>query len=473
MANKLNVIMIIADTFRRDHLRTYGNGWVDAANIDRFAQRSLVFDQAYIASFPTVPHRHDVLTGRFTATYAPWAPLPGDEITLAQVLGDAGYTTMMIADTPHILENGFYYNRGFDAWDWIRGQETDNCKTQRGNHGWPCHPNRLRSRGQIAHYINRRDWQYEEDRFVAKTMASACRWLESGAGSKPFFLYVDTFDPHEPWDAPQWYVDMYDPGYLGEVLDYPHYAYVEGYLTPEELNHCRALYAAEVTLVDRWVGRLLQRIEDMGLLEDTVVLFTTDHGFLHGEHGIIGKALIREKSFAYIPLYEQISRIPLLVWTPGCPAGRTDAIVQPPDLMPTILEMAGVETPSAVQGKSFLNVINRQEDSHRQVAFSFPHLAAPTASVAVRSGKHSAVICPRRQPTSADPTRAVDGLAKVFGESFESLGGDLLFNLQKDPSQQANIADQHADILDQLRAKFVQFISTETTTDEEVVNLWR
>ena len=113
---------------------------------------------------------------------------------------------------------------------------------------------------------------------------------------------MDFFDPHEPWDVPQWYVDMYDPNYAGEVVDYPQYAKWREFLTEDELKHCRALYAAEVTIIDRWVGKIFEKVEDSGLMENTVILFSTDHGFLLGEHGFIGKSLIRGEYYNGVQL---------------------------------------------------------------------------------------------------------------------------------------------------------------------------
>ncbi len=94
----MNTILIVCDTLRRDHLGCYGNTWIDTRHIDAFAQRSLVFDRAYSASFPTVPHRRDVMTGRYTFTYAAWAPLTPEETVLADVLSAHGVTTMMVCE---------------------------------------------------------------------------------------------------------------------------------------------------------------------------------------------------------------------------------------------------------------------------------------------------------------------------------------------------------------------------------------
>ncbi len=463
----MNFIVIISDTLRRDHLGCYGNEWISTPNIDRFAAKSLVFENAYSASYPTVPHRRDVLTGRFTASYTPWAPLSPDEVVLAQVLKQRDYLSMMVCDCPHILENGYHYDRGFDGFEWIRGQETDRWKTHPEAPDDPCDPKKIRNAEGMRqrHRRNVAWWQYEEDTFVARTMAEACRWLEKNYERDGFFLYVDTFDPHEPWDAPRWYVEMYDPGYEGAVVDYPLYARTE-FLSEEELEHARALYAAEVTLVDRWVGRVFEKIEDLGLFEDTLVIFTTDHGFLHGEHGIIGKSLISPGRFEYIPLYEEINHIPLIIHSPGCEEERKQAVVQPTDFMPTILELAEIEPPESVDGKSFAEVLRGEADEHREFALSSPYVGGDSVPATVTCGKWSAILWSSAKEGGAQVDKAVDGLAKEQSAAGER--GDLLFDLETDPTQQSNVAAEHPDVLADLRAKAIGFWREVGLPDDEI-----
>ncbi len=451
----MNFIIIISDTLRRDHLGCYGNNWTSTPHIDRFAADSLLFTNAYSGSFPTVPHRRDVLTGRFTASYTPWAPLSADEVVLPQVLKEKDYVSMMVCDCPHILENGYFYDRGFDGFEWIRGQETDRWKTYPEAPEQPCDPRKIRGAEHLARHHRRNIawWQFESDTFVARTMAEACRWLEKSYRRERFFLYVDTFDPHEPWDAPQWYVDMYDPGYEGETVDYPQYARTD-FLTERELKHARALYAAEVTLVDRWVGRLFEKISDLGLLRDTMVIFTTDHGFLHGEHGVIGKSLIAPERFLYVPLYEEIAHIPLAVHFPGAAPARKEAVVQPMDFMPTILDLAGVPEPATVHGRSFAPVL-RGSDEHNQFAVSSPYIGGEAVPATVTCGKWAAVIwsAPKGEKPFID--RAVDGLAKSQGA--EETRENMLFDLESDPRQQHNLAAERPDVLRDLRAHLIGF----------------
>ena len=408
----VNFIIIISDTFRRDHLGCYGNPWISTSHLDAFAASAQVFENAFCASFPTVPHRRDVMTGRFTATYTGWAPLSEGETVIADVLSKAGYTTAMILDTPHIVENGFYFDRGFDGWEWIRGQESDRWKTHPSRPDDPAATAKLRNPEEIGkrHRRNIAGRRYESDTFVARTMTSACHWLEDNYRDGPFFLYVDTFDPHEPWDAPQWYVNRYDPGYQGDVVDYPLYA-PSDFLTEAEREHCRALYAGEITLVDRWVGRLLEKIADLRLLDDTMVLFTTDHGFLIGEHDIIGKAFIDEGYVTQIPLYDEINHIPWIAHLPGGKAGRKNAVVQPQDVMPTILDLAGINVPEGVNGRSFSKVLKGETDAHRDVAVSAAFLKGISTKATVAKSPWRAILLPREQSARhGGIDLAVDGL---------------------------------------------------------------
>jgi len=380
---------------------------------------------------------------------------------------------MMVCDCPHILENGYYYDRGFDGFEWIRGQEGDRWKTYPKAPEYLCDPAKVRNpwRLQKRHKRNVAHRRYESDTFVARTMTTAAQWLEENYQWDKFFLYVDTFDPHEPWDAPQWYVDMYDPGYTGEVVDYPLYWYVKDFLTEAELKHCRALYAAEVTLVDRWVGMLLQKIEDLGLLENTMVILTTDHGFLHGEHGIIGKSLIWDNFVAYIPLYEEINHIPLMVYFPGAKPRRSQAIVQPQDIMPTLLELAGSEDPGTIHGKSIAGILRDERDEHRPFAVSAPYLASDPCPVTVVKDQWAAVIYPRKQATGGTIDKAVDGYEKIQDASKVPTE-ELLFNLDEDPGQAHNLRDQHPDIIEELRKDLVHYLE-EMGTAAEIMDRWR
>jgi len=441
----MNIIQIVSDTFRRDYLGCYGNNWIHTEHLDRFAGDSVIFDKAYIASFPTIPHRHDIFTGRYTFIYSTWAPLPRNEVILSQLLRQAGYVTMLIVDTPHMIRDAHYFDRGFDGWWWIRGQEHDRYMTNPPKD--PEERQKALGRQYLQNVSLRR---FEEDYFVAKTMTSAIKWLELNYDQhEKFFLHIDTFDPHEPWDPPKWYAEMYDPEWKGG--DVPGGAYILGVerpaasdLTEEQLNHLRALYAGEVTLVDRWVGRLLQKIDDLGLLEDTAIIFTSDHGTYIGEHNYIGK---RPR------LYEEVAHIPLIIRLPdsaGAPKGRRDEIVQSPDLMPTILELAEVNPPPTVQGRSILPIIRGETSGETDIAVS------------------SASLVGQRLPDWITVTSK--GWA-LLASQVESGVKSELYDLSRDPGETKNLIDERPDVADDLRSRMIKLLRA-LGTSEETLRKW-
>jgi len=471
----MNVILIVSDTFRRDHLGCYGNEWVHTPNLDRFAAESVVFDRAYAASFPTVPNRRDLLTGRFALTYSEWAPLPPEEVVLAEVMGAAGWTTMMVLDTPHIVAGGFNFQRGFKGWEWIRGQEHDAWRTSPRAPALPCAPEKLRlPDGTVKQYLrNISARRSEADCFVARTMSHAMAWLEDNVGCQPFLLYVDTFDPHEPWDPPRWYVDLYDPGYEGEEVIYPRYAPCD-FLSEAELRRVRALYAGEVTLVDAWVGRLLQRVDELGLREDTLLIFTTDHGFYHGEHGLMGKSLLSGDYYGSVPLYEEVARIPLMVRLPGQAPGRRQAIVQPPDLMPTILDLAGTDIPPTVQGESLAPVLRGERDHHRALALTSPTIIHGTRALqftTITDGEWS-LIYPgvRFEPAGGAQDRAVDSIRRLHKALYRGAGGPELYHLPSDPHQERNVFAENRAVAERLHAEHVALLEQWDTPPEHLAN---
>jgi arylsulfatase A-like enzyme len=301
-----------------------------------------------------------------------WEPLPSGLQTLPGLLSRAGYLTMGIVDTPFFVRGGYGYDRGFDDFVWVRGQGDDTRPQERSDY--------------------RATWRSESDRLVARTVTEAEHWLERHY-KENFFLYVDTWDPHEPWDAPEYYTAMYRPGYEGRQL-YPSYGnWEEAGLTRDDIDLAHAMYCGEVTMVDFWMGRLLAKLDVLGLRDNTIIFFLSDHGFYFGEHGYFGKAEWINDNWATVtegttvaswlpeswlltvgwsPLYQELTRVPLIVHAPGLTPGHRQALTTAPDLAPTILELAGVERPSAMQGKSFLDVLVGGDEHRPFVVSSWP-----------------------------------------------------------------------------------------------------
>ncbi len=464
----MNVILIISDSLRADHVGCYAQGRIHTPYLDRFAQDAVRFDRAYCGSFPTVPCRNDIMTGRWTFTYKPWSPLGDHEIVLSETLNEAGYLTALFADTPHPFAPGFNYQRGFQAWDLIRGQEHDAWKTAPAAVTLPCAPDKLRggAEGATLKYLrNTAGRRGEVNYFPARTIRAAEQWLEENRG-RPFFLYIDLFDPHEPWDPPAHYLARYEPeGYHGEEVIYPRYDRWATFMTEPELAHCRNLYAGEVSLVDRWIGRLLATVDALALREDTAIIITSDHGFYLGEHGYIGKSLIRREQYESLPLYPEVARVPLLIRLPG--VGGTvnaQAFAQPVDLMPTVLDLLGVPIPGTVQGVSLVPAC-RGEDHGRAFAVSAPTISGPditvphpTNRVTLTTEEWTLILGAQvGRLQSEEATAMVDSLARRITVMEGPIGPEL-YHLPTDPGCTHNVLADHQDTARRLQETLVAFL---------------
>ena len=433
-----NVLVIMTDTLRPDYVPGYRRA-TDVAGMpgqlesrmgigartpamDAFAAQGTVFERAYAASYPTVPNRNDLHTGRFTFPYRGWSPLPADLPCLAETLSRAGYATQFYCDTPNQVPMGL--QRGFQGWEWHRGQEGDRVLNDpRIQVELPCAPEKLRGNGVSyrQHIKNRAHWQSEEDHYAPRTLRSGAAWLQqhyeaqrdrrrAGENERPFFLWLDTFDPHEPWDAPPHYAEWYDPGYDGEVLAHANYGRAD-YMTDRERQHVKAIFAAEVSMVDRWLGRLLSQVDDLGYRENTAVIHLSDHGHYFGDHGLQGKPF-RDLLW----MYEGIARSVLTMRLPESRGAghRVTSLAQPPDVTATILDLTGAELPGA-QGASLLPAVDGSGPA-RQMAFSsrYPILAGEITPCTITTAEWSYVYWPgapdheRLYHLASDPAQAND-----------------------------------------------------------------
>jgi arylsulfatase A-like enzyme len=364
-----NLILVICDTFRRDHLGCYGNPTVRTPNLDRLAEEAVVFDRAYSGSFPTLPCRAELFTGRFVFPYLNWGPLPAGEVVLSETLAAAGFTTCMVTDNFPLSKLDYGYDRGFHNRIRIRGQWYDNYQPLPDGQAAAAVVDG-RTDARVAQYhANVAGRRTEEDYFAPRVFSAATRWLEENAKRSRFFLYVDGFDAHEPWDPPSHYEKSYEPDYDGERLIYPTYGSASRY-SEAELRHMRALYAGEVTMVDTWLGKFLAAVDALGLRDDTALVFLSDHGIFLGERGLLGKMGGKRESLKGWPLYREVSRIPMMFRVPGLPPGRRACFTHPGDVMPTLLELAGVPAPPTVRARSLGPVLRGQAGGVRDHAVS-------------------------------------------------------------------------------------------------------
>ena len=279
-----------------------------------------------------MPTRADHQTGRWTMSFMGWEPLPSGVNTLAESLTSQGIHTAAVVDTPYYLRDGMNYDRGFQSFFMERGQDTL----------WSLIP-------QPGYHHESQDiratWRYEADRMAPRTFTTAIRWLERHYKDR-FFLYIDTWDPHEPWDGP---IPLHRTLLAGlrrgtgapRLWKLARRFRIHQGATPKGPCHL---------LRRNHHGRYMAgfpaagSVENMALMDKTAIIFTTDHGFYFGEHGgLFGKMTTenspdgtlqpygdRESKWTYSPLFEELVHLPLLIAAPGLIGRRVQRASPPP-----------------------------------------------------------------------------------------------------------------------------------------------
>ena len=347
----MKCLFIVLDTVRRDYLAGYGNDWVHTPSLTRLAERGITFDNHWVGSLPCMPARREFMTGRYNFVYRGWGPIEPYDDTLPGELRKNEIFTHLLTDHYHYYElGGENYHTAFNTWDFHRGQEND---------WWASHVDRMAlpdHLGQLSqqNFANRKRQQKEEDFSGPKTAQAAIEWLENNKEADNWFLQVEIFDPHEPFYCTDKYREMYSDSYDGPIFDWP--SYDEVHESPEAIEHIRKCYAGLLTMTDHWVGKICDRLDSLGLWDDTLIVFTTDHGTMLAEHDYWMKNIM--------PLYNEIVRIPLIMSLPGnAQAGtRNDALTQTIDLMPTFLDHFDCPLPPHVQGQSILQTLEGQSE---------------------------------------------------------------------------------------------------------------
>ena len=357
--------MIVIDTLRADH--AYGSA-ARTPNIDTLAAAGINFTRAFPEAMPTVPARNSLLSGRrvfpFRGWYdrkgliemPGWEPVADVSTTFTSVLGRAGYWTGYVTDNPFLGFARPYepFRRSFDLFvkrgGQLGGRSTGVSRRQVDHWVHPATRDQ-KTIERVRRYIANADYAHDESKsFAASVFTSGVAALERAAsGGRPWALVVDTFEPHEPWTPPNRYLDLYgDPDYRGPEPGMPRYGRVENWLAraqaPRVLRRMRDLYAAELTMTDRWLGNLLERLHDLGKERETVIVLAGDHGFQLGERGWTGKVSTA--------LHPELIRVPLIVVHPERrAAGRSsDYRASLHDIARTVLAMCDVRPPASMQG---------------------------------------------------------------------------------------------------------------------------
>ena len=427
----LNIIVIVVDTLRYDAIGANGNPAMKTPHLNRLTAESWAFDRSYAASYPTIPHRTDALTGRYGAPLHAWKPLDTDVLTLPRALADGGYCTQLIHDTPHLVNGGHGFDFPFHAWTPVRGAEVDrpwldDSTDYLGN--W-CHdplfdaydPQRAVGPNTDTYMRANRKRKADEDWNCARLWLTASEFLRDNRRRDNFFLWVDCFDPHEPWDAPPEMMLLYDqtPGYDGRIDPRSFHFRNQPDLPAAAFERVKAAYMAKVSWVDRWLGTFLDTLDETGLAGRTAVVLTADHGTNVGERGRFGKGY---------PVREGEARTPFIVRAPDRGCGRSDVVVQPQDLFATVMGLAGLPTPDGLDSHNVLEIAQEGGAGPRPLA-----LAGQVASERWRKPEH--VCC------------------TVFD-------GEWYLEIAPQPEHMAltkegtveNVAAQHPDVVERLRS---------------------
>jgi arylsulfatase A-like enzyme len=393
----MNIVVIMLDSLRQDHVSFYG--WegcpVKTPHLDSLAAEAIVFDNVYPEGLPTIPVRTDLFTGQSSLTNRTWQPLVPTDVTCMQLFRKEGYLTALVADTYHLFKPDMNFHRACDIFHWIRGAEYDACKagplqhlkledhiTDRMPENW---------RNVVLTALRNLDGRVEPQDFPCwQTMEQSLRVLEQARqAARPVFLWIDTFQPHEPWCPPAKF-DVYgDPSYRGPKVVLPPGGPAEKWGTEEIFERTRSLYAGEAAYVDFCVGHLLKGMRQMGYLNDSVIVVLSDHGHPLADHGKFLKGPDR--------MYSELLKVPFIVRLPfGAHGGRrVTALGRFPDLTPTLLDLAGLGTDNlSLAGKSLMPVIEGTGTSPYKATISG---FFPGVDRSIRNERYSYVIRPEGQ----------------------------------------------------------------------------
>ncbi len=372
MADPLSVIVIQIDSLNRHFLKCYGNDWVLTPTLDAFAQRAAIFDHHYVGSLPCMPARREIWAGVQEFWWRFWGPLEPWDQPIAHLARRSGrpIATHLVTDHYHFFEWGSHsYPYDFHGYDFIRGHEMDNWRTDPVRHvpDWAVKMLAQRATEGPVYLQNVQDFGGEADFFGPQVMQATALWLDRNHDQPQFYLHVDSFDVHEPFHIPEPYRSLYTDADYRRYNPWPRYGRVDegpSALDEAELAWVRAQFAGKLTMVDRWLEGVFDRLDRYGLWDRTCVIVTTDHGHYLGEHGWMGKP--------HAPLYHTLCHIPLLVWHPAwkAPGQHVGAVTQTVDLYATVLDLLGVGVPEGehVHSRSFAPVLRGEADRHREFA---------------------------------------------------------------------------------------------------------
>lgn len=465
----MKAIFVMYDSLRRDMLPCYGGNVAEMPNFKRLAERSVTFDTSYVGSLPCMPVRRELQTGRLNFLHRSWGPMEPYDVSMPEILKQNGIHSHLATDHYHYVQDGgATYQGRFSSWACYRGQESDAWKGSvneapdlcrvMGFEKMPELLKAMRTRGATQNAVNRGFIHGEKDYPQTLTFDDGVDFIERNADADNWFVQIETFDPHEPFDAPESFTGRYFDANDPFQKDWPPYAEVSE--DPDEVEKMRKKYFALLTFCDKSLGRVLDMMDAKDMWRDTMLIVGTDHGFLLSEHNWWGKGSM--------PDYDEIVHTPLFLYDPrsGIQNERRTQLVQTIDIVPTVLDFFGLPIPAEVQGKALRTVVEKRENVREYALFGYHG-----GTIGITDGKYVYLLAPKDEnpcvteytlmPTKMISFAPLEDLRKAtleapfsftkgcpvlaypgsFGREKMPAGTDLLFDMEHDRKQEHPLND--------------------------------
>ncbi|WP_428768674.1 sulfatase [Treponema sp. HNW] len=364
----MKAIMVMYDSLNKRLLESYGCEWTKTPNFNRLAEKTVIFDNFYAASLPCMPARRDIHSGRYNFLHRSWGPIEPFDNSMPKILQEHGIYTRLVSDHDHYWEDGgCTYHTMYSSWEAVRGQEADPWEYRVDMPDIPKHVPTMREFTHPSWW--RHNWCNKELIHSSNewpqnlVFDKGLQFLEKNKDKDNWFIQIETFDPHEPFDSPKEFQDMYPENYTGDHFDWPSYAPVTE--TTEEVRHIRNKYAALLSMCDRNLGRILDFMDANNMWQDTLFIVNTDHGFMLGEKDWWAKSVM--------PCYNELANIPFFLWDPriGKKNERINALCQTIDIPATILEYFGVDRPPEMKGHPLSRVLKENKSVRKYALFGY------------------------------------------------------------------------------------------------------
>ena len=447
-----NILFLMTDQQRWDAMGSSG-GWAKTPNLDRIAGQGVRFSSAVTTSPLCVPARVTLATGRYPHNNGVWGHIPysvpaGADHWIREIR-NLGYRTSLFGKT-HLHPHGpsdlrdkedLLHALGLDDVDEIGGPRASTVGMSHMTAIWEkkglleAYRDDFRERASNKPHVVRPSVLPLEDYYDVYVGQQAKRYLSSYDRDEPWFCWVSWGGPHQPWDTPDPYAGMYDPGSMPQPAkhdaDVPrprgridrmfeHRRNLSAF-EAGEVGAMRADYAGSVSLIDDQIGEILGVIEERGEMDSTVIAFTSDHGEMNGDHGLIAKS----------NFYDGAVRVPLIVRTPGAEYSGVvnDSPAETVDLGPTLVELAGGELGYRQFGKSLTGALD--------------------------GGRHR-----------EDALSEIEGEFMLMNDEWKiGLNSEgqtyMLFNRRNDPDEEQNLAglSEHRGVADAMRLRILERIA--------------